>query len=40
VDVEDSWVKVENITQYFAANQDKFAKHAGPGHWNDPDMVC
>jgi hypothetical protein len=40
VDVEDSWDNVANIIHYFAVNQDTFARHAGPGHWNDPDMVC
>jgi septum formation topological specificity factor MinE len=28
-----------HILDYFAANQDVFVAAAGPGHWNDPDMV-
>jgi hypothetical protein len=40
VDVQDSWEDVAIIISYYAVNQDKFAGHAGPGHWNDPDMVC
>ena len=24
---------------YFAENQDTFTAVAGPGQWNDPDMV-
>ena len=24
---------------YFADNQDRIGPNAGPGHWNDPDMV-
>jgi hypothetical protein len=40
VDIDDSWEEVEVIMDYFAEKQDKIAEHAGPGHWNDPDMVC
>lgn len=25
--------------KWFSDNQDRLAKNAGPGHWNDPDMV-
>ncbi len=24
---------------YVGDHQDEFARHAGPGYWNDPDMV-
>jgi hypothetical protein len=40
VDIDDSWEEVETIMDYFAEKQDKITEHAGPGHWNDPDMVC
>lgn len=30
---------MKKITEYFAANQDRIQPHAGPGHWNDPDML-
>jgi alpha-galactosidase len=35
-DIRDSWGSVEQIG--FDA-QDGLAPHAGPGHWNDPDML-
>lgn len=38
-DIEDSWASVQYITNYFAANQTRIQPHAGPGHWNDPDML-
>jgi hypothetical protein len=40
VDIDDSWEDVTIIMDYFAEKQDTIAGHAGPGHWNDPDMVC
>lgn len=39
-DIQDSWSSVENIIDYYGKNQDIIAPNAGPGHWNDPDMVC
>jgi len=39
VDIDDSWEEVTTIMDYFAEKQDKIAGHAGPGHWNDPDML-
>lgn len=27
------------IADYFAQKQELWANYAGPGHWNDPDMV-
>lgn len=27
------------ISEYFAANQSRIQPQAGPGHWNDPDML-
>jgi len=38
-DIQDSWASVENIIDYYGNNQDLIAPNAGPGHWNDPDMV-
>jgi alpha-galactosidase len=34
-DIRDSWKSVTSI----GFSQDKWAKFAGPGHWNDPDML-
>lgn len=39
-DIQDSWSSVESIIDYYGNNQDIVAGLAGPGHWNDPDMVC
>ncbi|XP_030640789.1 alpha-N-acetylgalactosaminidase-like [Chanos chanos] len=38
-DIEDSWNSVLEITNWFSANQDQLQPFAGPGHWNDPDML-
>lgn len=38
-DIEDSWASVVDIISHYADNQDDFQPFAGPGHWNDPDMV-
>lgn len=38
-DVQDSWKSVLRIVDHFAENQDTFIAAAGPGHWNDPDML-
>lgn len=38
-DIQDSWTSVESIIDYFGNNQEIIAQYAGPGHWNDPDMV-
>lgn len=38
-DIQDSWQSVQYITNYFAVNQSRIQPHAGPGHWNDPDML-
>lgn len=34
-DIGDSWGSLSSI----AFSQDGHEKHAGPGHWNDPDML-
>lgn len=39
-DIEDSWDSVLGIIDWFFDNQDALVPAAGPGKWNDPDMVC
>ncbi len=34
-DINDSWKKIEEI----GFSQNELAPFAGPGHWNDPDML-
>jgi hypothetical protein len=34
-DIEDTWESLERI----GFSQDKLQAYAGPGHWNDPDMM-
>ncbi|XP_025421570.1 alpha-N-acetylgalactosaminidase-like [Sipha flava] len=38
-DIDDSWTSVMDIADYFALKQEFWAPFAGPGHWNDPDML-
>ena len=40
-DIEDSWSSVKSIVQYWArkSSSDLMVNAAGPGHWNDPDML-
>ncbi|XP_037947115.1 alpha-N-acetylgalactosaminidase-like [Teleopsis dalmanni] len=38
-DIDDSFESVAHIMDYFSKNQDRIQPHAGPGHWNDPDML-
>nr|XP_042906106.1 alpha-N-acetylgalactosaminidase isoform X2 [Parasteatoda tepidariorum] len=38
-DIEDSWASVLSIIDFYAAHQDELIAAAGPGHWNDPDMI-
>lgn len=38
-DIQDSWASLETIIDYYGNNQDAIVPNAGPGHWNDPDMV-
>ena len=28
-----------SVIDYYGDNQDVIIANAGPGHWNDPDMV-
>jgi alpha-galactosidase len=34
-DIQDNWRRMSEI----GFSQDRFAPYAGPGHWNDPDML-
>uniref|UniRef100_A0AAQ6AF49 Alpha-galactosidase n=1 Tax=Amphiprion ocellaris TaxID=80972 RepID=A0AAQ6AF49_AMPOC len=38
-DVYDSWSSVKSILEWTASHQDIIVPSAGPGGWNDPDMV-
>eukprot|EP01121_Diplochlamys_sp_Union-15-3_P002071 TRINITY_DN1179_c0_g1_i1.p1 TRINITY_DN1179_c0_g1~~TRINITY_DN1179_c0_g1_i1.p1 ORF type:complete len:405 (+),score=55.48 TRINITY_DN1179_c0_g1_i1:37-1251(+) len=38
-DVQDSWDSIIGIINYWAAKQNTLIPAAGPGHWNDPDML-
>ena len=38
-DIGDSWSSVTGIMSWFAEDQGNFTQVAGPGNWNDPDMV-
>ncbi|XP_077305099.1 alpha-N-acetylgalactosaminidase [Lithobates pipiens] len=38
-DIQDSWDSVLSILEWFAFNQDALQSVAGPGRWNDPDML-
>ncbi len=38
-DIQDSWASVASVIDYYGDNQDTIIANAGPGHWNDPDMV-
>ncbi|XP_034018341.1 alpha-N-acetylgalactosaminidase [Thalassophryne amazonica] len=38
-DIQDSWDSVLRIVDWFFNNQDVLVPAAGPGRWNDPDML-
>ncbi|CAN9515177.1 unnamed protein product [Ophioblennius macclurei] len=38
-DVYDSWSSVKSILDWTASHQDLIVPSAGPGGWNDPDML-
>ncbi|KAM6216494.1 alpha-N-acetylgalactosaminidase [Rhynchocyon petersi] len=38
-DIQDSWDSVLSILDWFMEYQDILQPVAGPGHWNDPDML-
>ncbi|XP_077558627.1 alpha-N-acetylgalactosaminidase-like [Haemaphysalis longicornis] len=39
MDIADTWQSVENVIDYYAANQNALTAAAAPGRWNDPDML-
>ncbi|XP_033631501.1 alpha-N-acetylgalactosaminidase-like isoform X5 [Asterias rubens] len=38
-DIQDSWDSVTGIIKYYGDNQKTLVPVAGPGHFNDPDML-
>ncbi|XP_039294947.1 alpha-N-acetylgalactosaminidase isoform X2 [Nilaparvata lugens] len=38
-DIQDSYYSLVNIMDHFGDNQHIYIPSAGPGHWNDPDML-
>ncbi len=38
-DIQDSWGSVAGIIEYYGVNQKTLVPVAGPGHFNDPDML-
>jgi hypothetical protein len=38
-DIGDSWDSVRGIIDFYGKDQGNFSKVAGPGQFNDPDMV-
>jgi len=38
-DIQDSYDDVLDIVDHYGDHQDEFAQFAGPGQWNDPDML-
>jgi alpha-galactosidase len=42
-DIRDTWTSGDAFWQYAVSeigfSQDRWAPYAGPGHWNDPDML-
>lgn len=38
-DIEDSWDSVQTIMKWWSRGKDAKTLAAGPGHWNDPDML-
>ncbi|XP_048210491.1 alpha-N-acetylgalactosaminidase [Perognathus longimembris pacificus] len=38
-DIQDSWRSVLSILDWFVSHQNILQPVAGPGHWNDPDML-
>ena len=39
MDMEDSWDSLKLAIEMYGTNSGDFASVAGPGFWNDPDMV-
>lgn len=38
-DVQDNWNNIQGIIDYYGEDKDDFLRFAGPGGWNDPDML-
>ena len=38
-DIQDTFGDVLDIVDHYGDHEDDFAQFAGPGNWNDPDMV-
>ncbi|KAK5649043.1 hypothetical protein RI129_003935 [Pyrocoelia pectoralis] len=38
-DIQDSYESLTGIIDWYKKHQDRFGKYAGPGQWNDPDML-
>ncbi|CAL8287344.1 unnamed protein product [Merluccius merluccius] len=38
-DIQDSWDSMQSIFNWFSIHQDDLQPAAGPGRWNDPDML-
>ncbi|XP_041033914.1 alpha-N-acetylgalactosaminidase [Carcharodon carcharias] len=38
-DIDDSWESVRKIINWYSSHQDVLQPAAGPGRWNDPDML-
>ena len=39
-DIQDTFGDVLDIVDHYGDHEADFAHLAGPGNWNDPDMVC
>ncbi|XP_015265368.1 PREDICTED: alpha-N-acetylgalactosaminidase-like [Gekko japonicus] len=38
-DIEDSWESLSRVIEWYGDHQDTLQPAAGPGRWNDPDML-
>ncbi|XP_014684049.1 alpha-galactosidase A isoform X1 [Equus asinus] len=38
-DIYDAWQSVKSVLDWTSSNQEKIVDAAGPGGWNDPDML-
>ncbi|XP_078093765.1 alpha-N-acetylgalactosaminidase [Mustelus asterias] len=38
-DIDDSWESVRGIINWYSKHQEVLQRVAGPGRWNDPDML-
>ncbi|XP_072348162.1 alpha-N-acetylgalactosaminidase [Scyliorhinus torazame] len=38
-DIDDSWESVRGIIDWYSSHQEVLQLEAGPGRWNDPDML-